>query len=130
MPVSTLGLTKPTVGGSTNNWGTILNAALDIINLLGGIDVINVNTAYVATKPVFPEMIIRVTTAGLNIPITLPNPSLVAGKIYTVLKVDSGLGNVQILGPINNLTEWDLDNQFTYVRLYANGSSYDMIGGS
>lgn len=130
MAVSDLGLTFPTVGGSTNTWGATLNADLATLNQLGGADVVNVNMAYTATRPIFPEMIIRVTTAGLDIPITLPDSSLVPGKIYTILKVDSGTGTVQILGLINDQTEWDLGNQFAFVRLYANGSTYDVIGGS
>ena len=129
-PTPILGLIQPTVGGDSSTWGSELNGNNATLDNLGAAAVVNVATAYTATRPTFPEMILRVTTAGLNIPITLPAPSVVAGKIYTIIKVDSGLGNVQVLGPINNLTEWDLDNQYTYVRLYSNGSSYDMIGGS
>jgi len=77
-------------------------------------------------------MIIRVTTSGLSIPITLPSSASVAGKIYTVKKLDAGVGVVQILAAdgMDNQTEWDLTNQYQFVRLYANGSSYDVIGGS
>lgn len=125
-----LGLIQPTVGGDNSLWGTELNANNVTLDNLGAAAVVNVSAAYAATRPTFPEMILRVTTAGLNIPITLPAASLVAGKIYTIIKIDSGTGNVQVLGAINDQTEWDLDNQYAYVRLYSNGASFDVIGGS
>jgi hypothetical protein len=126
----TLGLVLPTVGGDANTWGTKLNADLTIINTLGGVDVVAVNSAYSAVYTPFPEMVLRVTTSGINIPITLPASALVAGKIYTIKKIDAGLGVVQILSVdgIDNNTEWDLSNQYSFVRVYANGSSYDIIG--
>jgi hypothetical protein len=132
---TTLNLVLPTVGGSANQWGTILNTAFGIVNTLGGVQVVNVNSAYLATFTPYPEMVIRVTTSGLNIPITLPNSGSVSGKIYLVKKLDAGAGAAQILtqgtDTIDNQTEWDLTNQYQYVRLYANGTSgYDVIGSS
>jgi hypothetical protein len=131
----TLGLVLPTVGGSANQWGSILNTALTIVNSLGGVQVVNVSSAYLATFTPYPEMIIRGTTSGLNVPITLPNSASVQGKIYVVKKLDAGAGSLQILSQstdtIDGQTEWDLSNQFQYVRLYANGTTgYDVIGSS
>lgn len=132
---TTLNLTLPTVGGSANQWGTILNTALNIVNTLGGIQVVNVNSAYSATFNPAPEMILRVTTSGLTIPITLPDSASVQGKIYVVKKLDAGAGVVAIFpsgtDTIDNQAEWDLSNQYQYVRLYANGTTgYDVIGSS
>ena len=130
-----LGLTKPTVGGSANTWGTTLNADLDIINTIGGIQAVNVSSAYLATFTPFPEMLIRGTSSGLNVPITLPNSASVQGKVYVVKKLDAGAGSLQIFpqgtDTIDGQTEWDLSNQYQFVRLYANGTSgYDVIGSS
>jgi hypothetical protein len=130
-----LGLTKPTVGGSANTWGTTLNSDLDIINTMGGIQAVNVNSAYSATYTPYPEMLIRGTTSGLNVPITLPNSASVEGKVYVVKKLDAGAGLLQIFpqgtDTIDGQTEWDLSNQYQYVRLYANGTTgYDVIGSS
>lgn len=131
MATSTLGLTLPTVGGSKNTWGTLLNADLALINLLGGIPTTNVNAAFAVVPSLFPIQVLRVTTAGLNIPCTLPDPSLVAGKVFVFFKVDAGTGVVQILATaINNQAEWDLTNQYNYVWIYSNGSSYDVLGSS
>jgi hypothetical protein len=132
---TTLNLTLPTVGGDSNTWGTKLNTALTIVNSLGGVQVVNVSSAYAATFTPYPEMIIRVMTSGLNIPITLPNSASVQGKIYVVKKLDAGAGAAQILAQgtdtIDNQTEWDLTNQYQYVRLYANGTTgFDVIGSS
>ena len=130
-----LGLTKPTVGGSANTWGTTLNADIDIINSTGGIQAVNVSSAYLATFTPFPEMLIRGTSSGLNVPITLPNSASVQGKVYVVKKLDAGAGSLQIFpqgtDTIDGQTEWDLSNQYQYVRLFANGTTgYDVIGSS
>ena len=132
---TTLNLNLPTVGGDANTWGTKLNTALTIVNSLGGVQVVNVSSAYPATYTPYPEMILRVTTSGLTIPITLPASASVQGKIYVIKRLDAGLGTVQILptspDTIDNFTEWDLTNQYQYVRLYANGTTgYDVIGSS
>jgi hypothetical protein len=132
---TTLNLTLPTVGGSSNQWGTILNTALNIVNTCGGVAVVNVSSTYLATFTPYPEMILRVTTSGLTIPITLPDSASVQGKIYVVKKLDAGAGIAAIFpqgtDTIDNQTEWDLSNQYQYVRLYANGTTgYDVIGSS
>src|SRR5947207_1398407 len=131
-PTPILSLIVPTVGGDSNTWGNSLNTNLATIDSLGAVSIVNVSAAYSATRPVFPEMVLRVTTSGLNIPVTLPSSASVAGKIFTVKKLDAGVGVVQILAAdgMDNQTEWDLTNQYQFVRLYANGSSYDVIGGS
>jgi hypothetical protein len=132
---TTLNLTLPTVGGDANTWGTKLNTALTIVNSLGGVQVVNVNSAYFAVFTPYPETIIRGTTSGLNVPITLPDSASVQGKIWVVKKLDAGAGALQIFSQgtdtIDNQTEWDLTNQYQYVRLYANGTTgYDVIGSS
>jgi hypothetical protein len=93
---TTLNLTLPTVGGDANTWGTKLNTALTTINSLGGVQVVNVSSTYLATFTPYPEMILRVTTSGLTIPITLPDSASVQGKIYVVKKLDAGAGVVAI----------------------------------
>lgn len=131
-PTPILNLIVPTVGGDANTWGNSLNTNLATIDSLGAASIVNVSSAYVATRPIFPEMIIRVTTSGLSISVTLPSSASVAGKIYTVKKLDAGAGIVRILAAdgIDNQTEWDLTNQYQFVRVYANGTSFDVIGGS
>jgi hypothetical protein len=131
----TLGLILPTVGGSSNVWGTILNTALTIVNTMGGIVAVNVSSAYSAVYTPFPETLIRGTTSGLNIPITLPDSASVQGKVWVVKKLDAGTGLLQIFPQgtdlIDDQSEWDLSNQFQYVRLFANGTTgYDVIGSS
>jgi hypothetical protein len=132
---TTLNLTLPTVGGDANTWGTKLNTALTIVNSLGGVQVVNVNSSYLAVFTPYPETVIRGTTSGLNVPITLPDSASVQGKIWVVKKLDAGAGVLQIFSQgtdtIDNQTEWDLTNQYQYVRLLANGTTgYDVIGSS
>jgi hypothetical protein len=130
-----LGLTNPTVGGAANTWGTTLNSDLDIINSMGGIVAVNVSSAYSAVFTPYPETLIRGMTSGLNVPITLPDSASVQGKVWVVKKLDAGAGALQIFTQgtdlIDNQNEWDLTNQYQYVRLFANGTTgYDVIGSS
>jgi hypothetical protein len=130
-PTPILSLTVPTVGGDANTWGTELNADLAILDNLGAAAVIPVNTTpYNATIGTFPETVFRCTTGASNMVFNLPAASLCSGKIFTVKKLDIGLGIVRVIGSIDGQTEYDLTNQYQYVRVYSNGVTFDVIGGN
>lgn len=128
-----LGLTVPTNGGDAGLWGLELNADLAIIDNLGAMSVVNVASNYAAVASTFPETLIRVSTGVGNVTVTLPAPASVAGKIFTVKKVDSSIGAVIIVpasGTIDGGSDYTRSMQYGYVRLYSNGTSYDVIGNN
>lgn len=130
-PTPILNLTVPTVGGDANTWGTEMNQNLATIDNLGAAAVIPVSmTPYNATVSVFPELIFRCTTGATNMVFNLPPPGTCQGKIFTVKKIDSGVGAVRVIGSIDGQTEFDLINQYQYGRFYSNGSSFDVIGNN
>lgn len=130
-PTPILDLSIPTVGGDSNIWGTELNANFAIIDNLGAASVVVVNsTPYNATINAFPETVFRCTTGASNLVFNLPAAALCAGKIFLVKKLDSAAGMVQVLGSIDGASEFDLTNQYQYVRVYSNGSSFDVIGNN
>jgi len=130
-PTPILGLTVPTVGGDSNTWGNELNGDLAILDNLGAAPntSFTVNTNAAAT--VFPESVWRGTTGSSTITLTLPAPSAAnLGKIFTVKKVDAGTGTLVVAGTIDGATNYSLYNQYQYVRVQSNGSSYDIIGNN
>jgi len=124
-----LGLTIPTVGGDSNIWGTELNNNLNILDLLGAAAIFNVSSNYTATNSKSILTLIRVTTSGLTINVTLPDPGTNAGKLYAIKKLDAGAGLVNIVATVDLQTSWQLSNQFQVVILCSMGTAYDIISG-
>ena len=129
-PTPILGLAVPTVGGDANAWGGELNGDLAIIDNLGAAEVVNVAANFSVSIGVFPEIIYRATGGPGGITGTLPNPATCSGKIFTVKKVDSGVGAVIVSGLIDGGTSYNLTTQYSYVRLLSNGASYDVIANN
>lgn len=125
-----LGLTLPIVGASTNIWGNQINGDLTILDTLAVCPVVNVSSSYTVPISNAVETIIRVTTGSVAVTITLPAPTTV-GKIYTIIKVDNGVGTVSIIpasGSIGSNPSWIRANQWAYLRAASNGVGYDPIG--
>jgi hypothetical protein len=125
-----LGLDLPIVGGDANTWGDSLNENFTIIDALGAAPTVNVNGNFPAAASPFPITILRVTTGASNIQINLPAPASIPGKIFVIKKVDSGSGQVTIIGAIDGQSSWIRQNQFSFVWLLSNGGSYDVIANS
>ncbi len=128
-----LGLPLPTVGGDFDTWGTKLLTGISITDFLGAGAVVNASANVLVIAGVFPEAFYRITTAGLTVTVTLPAPgTITAGKLFTVKKVDAGLGVAAVIvagaGTIDNVLEWDLTNQYAFVRVLNNGVGYDVVG--
>ncbi len=129
-PTPNLGLVVPTVGGDANIWGTELNNNLAIIDQLAAPTVVNVATNFTLSIAVFPEITYRAIGGVAGINGNLPNPATSLGKIFTIKKVDSGVGAVTVVGAIDGGTSWVLRNQYSYVRVQSNGASYDVIANN
>jgi hypothetical protein len=125
-----LGLTLPAIGADIGLWGAYWNNNAGIIDNLAVAPVVNINTNYNAAPGPFPETIIRVTTGVATVVVTLPNPASCPGKIFTVKKIDAGVGQVSIVGSIDGFTSFVRTTQYSYVRLYSNGTSFDVIGNN
>lgn len=129
-PTPNLGLAVPTVGGDNNTWGNELNGDLAILDNLGAASVVSESASFNAVASVFPEVIYRVTTGSSTITCTLPSPSACTGRIFTIKKIDSGIGMVSIVGSIDGQSSWVRATQFSFVRVISNGASYDVIGNN
>lgn len=129
-PTPNLGLTVPTVGGDANVWGAELNADLAIIDQLAAPTVVNVAANFTLSVAVYPEITYRAVGGAGGINGNLPNPAICLGKIFTIKKVDSGVGVVTVVGAIDGGTSWALRNQYSYVRVQSNGASYDVIANN
>ena len=126
-----LGLTQPVVGASNNSWGTELNGDLTILDSLGILPVSNQNSNFTANPSIYPAILYRVTTGALGVTATLPSAASTAGKILMFKKVDSALGALVISGAtIDGQTSYIRSEQYSYVWLYSNGTTYDVINNS
>jgi hypothetical protein len=131
-PTPNLGLAVPTIGGDNNIWGAELNGDLAILDTLAICAIIatSVNLTLPLVNAV--ETVVRVTTGAGVVSVIMPSPN-VAGKIYTIKKIDAGVGSVSVVpstGLIDGQASWVRATQYSYVRILANGSSYDVIGNN
>jgi len=84
-----------------------------------------------------PTDIYLVTTASSTIVATLPaaaSADAAAGRVVTIMKVDSGGGSVTIDGDgsetINGATTVSLASQYNYRTIVSNGTTWFVIGSS
>lgn len=127
-PTTNLGLTVPTVLGDSGIWGSELNTDLGIIDGLGIGPIVVQSSNFTATPSINPETYWRVTTGSGGVTATLPAASATAGKYLTFKKIDSGVGALTISGSIDGQTSYVVPAQFQGVRLFSNGSTYDVVG--
>ena len=126
-PTPILGLIIPTVGGDSNIWGNELNTNLQTIDQVGATAIFSVSSNYTATISKSPLTLIKVTTSGLTINITMPDPATNTGKQYNIKKLDAGAGIVNIIATIDLQTSWQLTNQFQCLGITSNGVTYDVV---
>jgi hypothetical protein len=137
MPTLTpiLGFQKPIVNGDEDQWGGFLNNDWDTADLLGAAAVVSASSSFLITAGTFPEKFYRVTTGGLTVTGTLPDPGTIpAGKLFTIIILDvGGSVNLVCVNPVVTIgtgggTTYFLSNQGAVVRLLANGATYDVVG--
>lgn len=130
-PTPNLGLTVPTIGGDNNIWGAELNADLMILDGLGVATVAPPFSAdMTAVAGVSVEKTYRGSSGAGTVNLTLPTPVGIAGKIFVIIKIDAAIGNINIIGTINDQPNYSLGNQYQYVRVQSNGTTYDVIGNN
>lgn len=127
-PTPNLGLIVPTVGGDSNSWGAELNVNLQIIDLLGTSTTLAQGANFTAIAGIGPVTVYRLSTGAGNISVNLPAPGACIGKTFILKKVDAGLGSAIIIGAIDGQASYILANQFQYLVVNSNGSTFDVIG--
>jgi hypothetical protein len=128
-----LGLPLPTVNGDDNTWGGKLNTGLGILDFLGAAAVSSVASNFLVVAAIFPEAFYRVTTGGMNVTGTLPDPGTIpVGKLFTVKVLDvGGSATLQCVNPavtFDGQPNYVIPNQYSGVRVLANGVNYDVVG--
>lgn len=75
-----------------------------------------------------------ITTGAPDSTFTLDAASTWAGAEWTIKKADSGAGKVKVTAhagdTIEGVAEYDLPNQYDYVRLYSDGTNIFIIGSN
>lgn len=127
-PTPNLGLTVPIVGGDSNQWGAFLNIDLQIIDQLGVTTSLAQGASFTAVAGIGPITVYRLTTGGANINVNLPPPSVCAGKTFMFKKVDAGVGSAIVIGAIDGQASYILANQFQFLVVTSNGTSFDVFG--
>jgi len=125
-----LALQVPTINGDEDTWGAKLNTDLGILDLLGSPAVLGVASNFLIVAPTAPEAVYRVTSGGLTVTGTLPDPGTIPNKFFTVKLLDIGSILLQCVNTsvfIDGAPNYFLGNQYNFVRLLANGSSYDVV---
>jgi hypothetical protein len=135
-PTPILGLIVPNVFGDDGIWANELNSDLGVLDGLGAVSIVNISSNNGAVLGVFPETVVRVTTGSAVVTFTLlaPGPSN-TGRIWTVKKVDAGVGSARIVvaggALIDGQSSWVRANQGLYTSFLSNGAGgYDVIGGN
>jgi hypothetical protein len=126
-----MGLTQPAIGGDVGLWGAYWNNNAFIIDQSGAVQSLKVSANFNAVPGIAFETIIYVVTGSGSINIGIPVPSTCPGKVFTIKKVDGGIGQVVVApasGIIDGLASYVLSNQYGYVRLHCDGTTYNVIG--
>jgi hypothetical protein len=125
-----LGLSLPVLFGDFDTWGTKVLNDYSILDSLGAGGVFNVSSAFLMSAGTQVERFYRVTTGGLTVPGTLPDPGTIpTGKLFHIKMLDIGgvsLACVNPAVPIDGQPNYLLGNQYNFVRLLANGATYDV----
>jgi hypothetical protein len=135
MPTLTpiVGFQKPVVNGDEDQWGSFLNNDWDLADSFGAAAVVNASSNFLISAGIFPEKFYLITTGGLTVTGTLPDPETIpAGKLFTIKIMDIGgsikliCANVTVL--IDGAANYFLNNQYAFVRLLSDGANYDVVG--
>jgi len=133
-PTPNIGLIVDTVGGDANTWGFNVNTNWATLDRLGVGNIFNVSSNFSVTYNAAAEQFYRITSGGLTVTGTLPDPATIPlGKLFTFKLLDIGGVNLQCVNAavfIDGAAIWSLVNQYNFVRLQAVGSAYDVVASS
>lgn len=132
-PTPNLGLTVPTVGGDFNIWGNELNTDLFILDGLGASAPSTPSTSGPVVIGNVLETFVMATGGPVGITLTVPVPASFRGKLITIKKVDANFGLVTITptaGTIDGNASYLLVNQYQYIRLYSDGTNWQIVGNN
>ncbi len=127
-----MGLNIPTVGADANTWGGYIAADLALIDALAVYSVVPVSTS--GNLAVYNGPALIKATGGFGgISLALPNASGVnAGRVYIVVKVDSGAGAITITTSmsqtISGVSTASVTNQWSGIIIQSDGANWVIIG--
>lgn len=133
-PTTNMGLLKPDPGDDTGLWGGYLNGDLDLLDLLARFPVethVQFGANNLQYDQVSPIVVALGIAGGTDLPLFLPSATAQSGKVFLVIKSDSGLGTVTIstVGgqTINNSFSYVLTAQFKNVALLSDGANWLIV---
>jgi len=86
-----------------------------------------VTANYTATES---DNTILVNASGGAVTVTLPSPSGIAGRWYSIKKIDSSVNAVTVSGSIEGASSYTLASQYKYVRVQTDGSAWYIFGSN
>lgn len=135
MPTSTtyMGLSKPSVGGDSNTWGTLINADLDSLDALSVYNVVSVSITGALSVYNGPALI-KATGGVGGITLTLPDATITAnkGRVYIINKVDSAAGTITVnttsAQTISGASSTSISQQWHAKIVQSDGANWVSVG--
>jgi hypothetical protein len=115
---------RPTPFSYTGDW-----LAVEFGNIQRAIPPQLVRIAYASEKPSLQDRTVLYDASGGAITVTLPDPSLVQGIIWTFKKWDNSLSTVTLVGVVDGITNPVLSAQYDAVTIQAAPNMYAKLGG-
>src|SRR5712692_5184746 len=121
----------PVINGSANNWGTLLNAWLQVAHNADGTPSVPVTSVTGTYTALSSDTVILANATSGAFTTTLPTAVGIPGKSYTVLKSDSG-SNAVTVGTtsgqvISGKSSFSLPYQYSVVTVLSDGANWETV---
>src|SRR5712692_4709899 len=121
----------PVINGSANNWGTLLNAWLQVAHNADGTPSVPVTSVTGTYTVLSSDTVILADATSGAFTTTLPTAAGISGKSYTVLKSDSSSNTVTVGTTsgqlISGQSSFSLPYQYSVVTILSDGSNWEIV---